>query len=155
MRKIKDVFDILLPYFFICTLLTAFIFLFDYQRQSPEAFNDRSIASDCSESIKLFFEKKFETKTSTAIADYQTRTKTWYEFNDINELEKFEIQKYKKSYHYYLKNSDQNSFKNPESLEEKLAFIEVLTLKLNLLPKTQDNLEELNLKQIKKLNALF
>ena len=56
---------------------------------------------------------------------------------------------------YYLKNNDQASFKNPESLEEKLAFIEVLTLKLNLLPKTQNSLEELNLKQIKKLNALF
>lgn len=155
MKKFKDTLDILLPYSFICALLTAFIFLFDYQKKSPESFVDRSIASDCSESIKLFFEKKFETKTTTIITDYQTRTKTWHEFNDIHELQKFEIQKYKSAYHYYLKNSDQKSFKNPESLEEKLAFIEVLTLKLNLLSKTQNNLEELNLKQIKKLNSLF
>ncbi len=155
MKKIKETFDILLPYCFICTLLTAFIFLFDYQRKSPDHFNDRSIASDCSESMKLFFDKKFETKTSSAIADYQKRTKTWYDFNDIHELQKFEIQEYKNAYHYYLKNNDQTSFKNPESLEEKLAFIEVLTLKLNLLSKTQNSLEELNLRQIKKLNALF
>lgn len=150
----RETISLILPYTFICSLLTAFIFLFDHkpiQKNLPS----RDIATDCNETIKLFFEIKGESKTAKEILQYQKREKIWYEFNDIHELQKFKILKYKQAHAFYTKNIDKATLKNPDSLEERIALIEVLTAKLSHLPNAQQSLKELNLKQIKRLNSLL
>lgn len=153
----------ILPYLFVC-VLGAIITLFESKLEMFTSRNiSREIASDCTDLISQLIKvspKNVTPKTTLTIVKAKTlKGAMWEKLLDPHEFHQFDNIKYANAIKHYSKTQKNLEVVNPKTIEEKLAFIEVLSSKLatddfkNIMKLSAEieNLSALRLKRMQKL----